>query len=512
MDHDDDDDDTNRNGKKGPSASSDARALEALRKDLATRAAQESAQITANQEQIELLRYAVRRVTRVYDQIEGREKVVVSFDIRRNELERVAKKTGFPLESLKQNEEPPMEDEFEFANLNFLDEENIFDLMDNVPTNDDGPDDFDGSVNTTQAKRQQLPDAKRPLFKFSSGPDESNQQTHKPGRKPSGRRKRDHATDSSNEASLKLNFSKIQRAHNEHKQQLKRQKVEQHKAEAASYHRRTASGNRRGGGPSRRQRGSGAAHRAKPHVKMAKLLDEAVIIPCMRRPTSGPFLAPVNTKAYPTYRQKVSQPMDLATIRDRLTRRFRYRDRKTLIADLQRIALNSAAFNGDQSPITIEARALVDHALASIDGIKDQLDVLEAETKKATEDASTRRYKPARAPSKKNKNVQDLSQGTISQDLSQGTQNLSQGTQSAVEQEEILENGVLPDQENDEEEVIEEKNIIDYDGDTRMSGDDAEDEEEIVEEEVQLISGDSDDDKDAQDDKDIDPLAEALAS
>lgn len=63
-----------------------------------------------------------------------------------------------------------------------------------------------------------------------------------------------------------------------------------------------------------------------------------------------PFLVPVNTKQFPTYRKIIRTPMDLSTIRRKLTEGG-YKTREEFVADLHLMFVNCVTFNEDDSPV-----------------------------------------------------------------------------------------------------------------------------------------------------------------
>jgi hypothetical protein len=72
---------------------------------------------------------------------------------------------------------------------------------------------------------------------------------------------------------------------------------------------------RRKGTSNRKERGS--ARERKPHVVMANRL-EAIRGMVESRPSSTPFLKPVNSRAVPRYYEVISEPIDLSTIRKKI--------------------------------------------------------------------------------------------------------------------------------------------------------------------------------------------------
>ncbi|XP_057663920.1 bromodomain adjacent to zinc finger domain protein 2B isoform X2 [Diorhabda carinulata] len=63
-----------------------------------------------------------------------------------------------------------------------------------------------------------------------------------------------------------------------------------------------------------------------------------------------PFLLPVNTKQFPTYKKIIKLPMDLSTIKKKLTEQ-QYRSKDEFCADVRQIFNNCETFNEDDSPV-----------------------------------------------------------------------------------------------------------------------------------------------------------------
>ena len=63
---------------------------------------------------------------------------------------------------------------------------------------------------------------------------------------------------------------------------------------------------------------------------------------------SGPFMFPVNTKQFPTYRKVVKQPMDITTIKKKING---YKSREEFCEDVRLIFSNCELFNEDDSPV-----------------------------------------------------------------------------------------------------------------------------------------------------------------
>ena len=67
---------------------------------------------------------------------------------------------------------------------------------------------------------------------------------------------------------------------------------------------------------------------------------------------AGPFLYPVNTKQFPTYKKVVKQPMDITTIKKKLeSNKDGYNCREDFVSDVRLIFKNCEIFNEDDSPV-----------------------------------------------------------------------------------------------------------------------------------------------------------------
>ena len=76
----------------------------------------------------------------------------------------------------------------------------------------------------------------------------------------------------------------------------------------------------------------------------------AVIEEMVTSDDSWPFLYPVNTKQFPTYKKIIKNPMDLMTIKKRLGDKT-YRTRDDFCSDVRLIFANCEVFNEDDSPV-----------------------------------------------------------------------------------------------------------------------------------------------------------------
>ncbi|KAH9068733.1 hypothetical protein Ae201684P_004434 [Aphanomyces euteiches] len=93
---------------------------------------------------------------------------------------------------------------------------------------------------------------------------------------------------------------------------------------------------------------------------------------------SAPFNAPVDASMYPDYYRLVPEPMDLATIEDKLLN-DEYDDKDLFIEDVELVWRNCFAYNGEDAPISASARKLaatfsrlVDNYLTSANPFNDE--------------------------------------------------------------------------------------------------------------------------------------------
>jgi hypothetical protein len=73
-----------------------------------------------------------------------------------------------------------------------------------------------------------------------------------------------------------------------------------------------------------------------------------------------PFLYPVNTKQFPTYKKVIKQPMDLATMKKKLDANG-YKLRDDFVEDIRLIFSNCELFNEDDSPVGKAGHAMRSH-------------------------------------------------------------------------------------------------------------------------------------------------------
>ena len=73
-----------------------------------------------------------------------------------------------------------------------------------------------------------------------------------------------------------------------------------------------------------------------------------------------PFLYPVNTKQFPTYKKVIKQPMDLATMKKKLDANG-YKLRDEFVDDIRLIFSNCELFNEDDSPVGKAGHSMRSH-------------------------------------------------------------------------------------------------------------------------------------------------------
>lgn len=131
---------------------------------------------------------------------------------------------------------------------------------------------------------------------------------------------------------------------------------------------------KRKGTNNRRERGSIRDRR--PHVIYAERL-EAIRGAVEARPYAGPFQKPVNRRIIPRYYEVISHPIDLQTIRDRISR-YEYRSVDIVLRDFELMKNNAIKFNGQASPIAQEAISIYDFVKDKIESDRAELTALEA--------------------------------------------------------------------------------------------------------------------------------------
>ena len=108
--------------------------------------------------------------------------------------------------------------------------------------------------------------------------------------------------------------------------------------------------------PEKKARRDGAAEKAQKK-QLSKAAMEKDLTPChavieemVTSDDSWPFLYPVNTKQFPTYKKIIKNPMDIMTIKKRLGDKT-YKTRDDFRSDVRLIFSNCEIFNEDDSPV-----------------------------------------------------------------------------------------------------------------------------------------------------------------
>lgn len=191
-----------------------------------------------------------------------------------------------------------------------------------------------------------------------------------------------------------LQFGKLKQKVSKEERARKRRREEE-ELEAYNVHAKRKTTN------NRRERGSIRDRR--PHVIFAERL-ESIRSQVESRPAVQPFMKPVNRRVLPRYYELISNPIDLQTIRDKISR-YEYRSSDALVKDFELMKSNAIKFNTEASPIAQEAIAIYDF-------IRDQVQACRAELTKleeAVEDQMSGKSK------KKRKFTDDADSGAVAQ-------------------------------------------------------------------------------------------------
>merc|ERR1712154_104481 len=101
------------------------------------------------------------------------------------------------------------------------------------------------------------------------------------------------------------------------------------------------------GTSNRKERGS--ARERMPHVVLSGRL-ESVRSEVEKRKNVGPFLKPVSRSMLPHYYEKIHEPIDLQTIREK-NRKYDYNTADKFVEDFALMKNNAIKFNGKGSPL-----------------------------------------------------------------------------------------------------------------------------------------------------------------
>ena len=114
--------------------------------------------------------------------------------------------------------------------------------------------------------------------------------------------------------------------------------------------------------------------RTAPERKYNEILED-IIDSCVKLDNSKIFYTPVKKKDYPDYPDKVKQPMDLGTIKNK-TKRNEYLNIESFFFDLELIAKASEIYNGAReiSIITEQAFNIMEYAKRQVELKKQELE------------------------------------------------------------------------------------------------------------------------------------------
>lgn len=162
-------------------------------------------------------------------------------------------------------------------------------------------------------------------------------------RKATGRRGRGGSA-SASPRKKELQFGKLKTRISK-EQRIKKRKREDDEMEVY------ATMQRRQGTSNRKERGSIRDRR--PHVIFANKLEQ-IRSAVESRASAGPFHKPVSRKHYPRYYEIISHPMDLATIKDKISK-YEYRTAESMLKDFELMKSNAIKFNGVNTLLSDEA-------------------------------------------------------------------------------------------------------------------------------------------------------------
>lgn len=162
-----------------------------------------------------------------------------------------------------------------------------------------------------------------------------------------------------------LQFGKMKQKAKDDRARKRRREEEELEAYNAHKNRKTTN--------NRRERGSIRDRR--PHVIFAEKL-ESIRAQVELRPHAGPFVKPVNRRLIPRYYEVISNPTDLSTMRDRISR-YEYRTADALVKDFELMKSNAIKFNTAESSIAKEAIAIYEFVRDQIQASRAELSKLE---------------------------------------------------------------------------------------------------------------------------------------
>ncbi|KAG5445975.1 Transcription initiation factor TFIID subunit 1 [Clonorchis sinensis] len=99
---------------------------------------------------------------------------------------------------------------------------------------------------------------------------------------------------------------------------------------------------------------------------------------------SRPFHTPVDKRRFPSYYKIISNPMDLSTL-EKMVKENRFRSRQEFFAQAELIYSNCVIFNGQESPLTEIAKAMLAAGRARLEQDVETLDTIEFNIRKHME-------------------------------------------------------------------------------------------------------------------------------
>eukprot|EP00984_Skeletonema_dohrnii_P007329 scaffold2651_cov137-Skeletonema_dohrnii-CCMP3373.AAC.1 len=154
-----------------------------------------------------------------------------------------------------------------------------------------------------------------------------------------------------------------------HKRDLVRQKRLKEKEEAEMYKSHVS-----GKGTSARKK-RGSVRDRMPHVILSDRF-ETIRNKVELRPNAGPFFKPVPRAAFPNYYEVIAWPIDLSTIREK-NQKYEYKTADSFLAEFDLMRKNAIKFNGEQSPISAEAKEIYESVKSTIDQNRDEFNQME---------------------------------------------------------------------------------------------------------------------------------------
>eukprot|EP00546_Thalassionema_frauenfeldii_P017142 CAMPEP_0178897122 /NCGR_PEP_ID=MMETSP0786-20121207/1565_1 /TAXON_ID=186022 /ORGANISM="Thalassionema frauenfeldii, Strain CCMP 1798" /LENGTH=1512 /DNA_ID=CAMNT_0020567625 /DNA_START=435 /DNA_END=4974 /DNA_ORIENTATION=+ len=112
-----------------------------------------------------------------------------------------------------------------------------------------------------------------------------------------------------------------------------------------------------------------------PHVIFSNRL-EKIRQDVERFPSSGPFVRPVDRRRFPQYYEKISDPIDLQTIRDK-NNKNKYKTADAFVKDFLLMKTNAEKFNGAQNPLALEANRIYEYVKQVVEKDRDELTQME---------------------------------------------------------------------------------------------------------------------------------------